>query len=83
MACYCHVVSTLQVKRLPEDVHAALKRRAQEEGLSMSDLVTRILRRDLALPSVSRWLETVPGAEPPGREVDIEQLLDRVRDEKR
>lgn len=49
----------------------------------MSDLVTRILRRDLALPSVSRWLETVPGAEPPGREVDIEQLLDRVRDEKR
>ena len=75
------LMATLQVKRLPDEVHAALKQRAQAEGLSMSDLVTQILRRDLALPSVARWLQAVPG-EPAGHEVDIEELMDDVRDER-
>jgi len=75
------LMATLQVKRVPDEMHAALKQRAQEEGPSMSELVTRMLRRDLALPSVTRWLEAVPPAEPPDRQVDIEQLMDDVREE--
>ena len=75
-------MAILQVKRLPDDLHAALKQRAHEEGLSMSDLVTRILRRDLALPSVTRWLETVPEADASRQGFDVEQLMNDVRYEK-
>lgn len=76
-------MATLQVKRLPDDVYAALKRRAAEQGVSLSDLVTRILRRDLAYPSLPQWLDALPSRAGPGREVDIEALIDNIRDEKR
>ena len=39
----------LQVRNLPDELHAALQERARSEGMTMSDYVTKVLRRDLAI----------------------------------
>lgn len=44
----------VQIRELPEAVHRALKMRAAEEGLSMSDYLKRLIERDLKRP---RWDE--------------------------
>lgn len=72
-------VATLQVKQLPDDLHAALKARAAAEGMSLSELVTVMLRRELALPSMAQWLRELRAA--PTRDgVDVLGALDSVRD---
>lgn len=75
-------MATLQVKHLPDELHAALKRRADHEGTTLSELVTRMLRRELALPSMAEWLRdlrSVPARDAP---VDVLAALDAVRDER-
>lgn len=42
-------MATLQVKNLSDDRHAGLRARAEEEGTILSELVTRLLRRELAV----------------------------------
>jgi plasmid stability protein len=49
-------MGNLQIKNLPDDVHDELRRRAAEQGLSLRDYVVRLIRRDLAKPSVREWL---------------------------
>ena len=49
-------MATLQVKNLPDELHAALRERAGSEGTTLSELVTRVLRREIARPSMSSWL---------------------------
>ncbi len=73
-------MATLQVKRLPDDVYDALRQRAKGQGISLSELVTRILRRDVAYPSLTEWLDAVPSPAGPARDVDIESLIDEIRD---
>ena len=72
-------MATLQVKNLPEDVHAALRRRAEAEGISLTELVSRALRREAALPSMDEWLARLrtPGT----RDLDTTAVLDEVRAE--
>lgn len=74
-------MGTLQVKDLPDDLHAALRRRAQEEGPTLTVLVTRLLRRELALPSTAAWLDELR-RRPPHPPVDVVAALDAVRDER-
>ncbi|WP_425328565.1 FitA-like ribbon-helix-helix domain-containing protein [Ruania zhangjianzhongii] len=42
----------LQVRNLPNELHAALKERARSERMTMSDYVTKVLQRDLAKPTL-------------------------------
>jgi antitoxin FitA len=74
-------MATLQVKNVPDDVHAALRQRADREGTTLSELVIRMLRRELALPSMAEWLGDVSRRPAQDRDIDIESLLDAVRDE--
>lgn len=74
-------MATIQVKQLPAELHAALKERAAAEGVSLSELVTRMLRRELALPSMSQWLAEL-GRAPTHHAVDVLASLDAVRDER-
>ena len=46
----------LQVKNLPEALHAALVDRAKAEGVTMSTYVTRLLRVDLQRPTLREWV---------------------------
>lgn len=71
----------MQVKRVPDDVHAALKRRAIDLGVSLNDLLLAMLKRELGRPSIDQWIGEVRdlGLH---REIDIEQLMDEVRGER-
>ncbi|MGH8893690.1 MAG: FitA-like ribbon-helix-helix domain-containing protein [Actinomycetes bacterium] len=72
-------MSNLQVKNVPEELHAALRARADREGTTLSELVTRLLRRELALPSMAEWLGELGGLEPVERGIETARLLDEVR----
>lgn len=50
------VTKMLQVRRVPEDVHTELKRRARAAGLSLSDFALRELERAVARPSIQEVL---------------------------
>jgi hypothetical protein len=76
-------VANLQVKNLPDDLHDQLRARAAEEGRTLSELVATLLRRELALPSMTDWLGELGGVlrqHPVHGEVDVPALLDEVRD---
>jgi hypothetical protein len=74
-------MANLQVKNLPDELHAALRERAELEGTTLSELVTRALRREVALPSMADWLEDLSRLDPIDPAVDVPQLLDKVRGE--
>lgn len=69
----------LQIKNLPEDLHAALRARAACEGGTMTDVIVRMLRRELALPSMGDWLAALAERPLCAGEIDVERLIDEVR----
>jgi plasmid stability protein len=74
-------MATLQVKNLPDDLATRLRERATDEGVTLSEYVTRLLRRDLDRPSVKQWLAHHSGVGPARPPIDTIALLDAVRDE--
>ncbi len=72
-------MATLQIKHLPDDLHAELRRRAGQEGTTLSEMATRMLRRQLALPSMSEWLATVRARPIRDVDIDVSAVLDEVR----
>lgn len=52
-------MSNLQVKNLEADTHEQLRRRAADEGTTISDYVLELIRRDLRRPTRRAWLDTV------------------------
>lgn len=60
-------MSTIQIKNVPEPVHAELRRRATQANQSIRDYVLTLIERDQSLPSKSDWLDEV-AQDPP---VDI------------
>jgi plasmid stability protein len=71
-------VATLQVKHLPDELHALLAQRARAQGTTMADYVTALLRRDLTRPTVDEWLAAHP-ATGEVRDIDVASALDEVR----
>lgn len=74
-------MGAIQVKNVPDDLHAAIRRRSTEEGVTVGEYVLATLRRDLAVPSRSQWLARVATREPvhgPGTGV----VIDRTRAER-
>jgi antitoxin FitA len=51
------LMSAIQVKNIPEPMHAELRRRAAEEGMTLAEYILDVLRRDLAVPGQRQWLE--------------------------
>jgi plasmid stability protein len=81
-------MANLQVKDLPDDLHAELKRRAARRGLSIRDHVLDLIKRDLATPSVEDWLDAVRRLEPvaldqPAAEVVRESRREADRGDRR
>lgn len=81
MACYNHAMSALQIKKVPPDLHDAVRRRAAAEGRSVSDYVLDLIRRDLAIPTQQQWFAELAMREPVER-VDALGTLDAVRAER-
>jgi len=81
-------VAILQVKSVPDELYAALGERAKREGISMSELVIRTLKKELAKPTMAEWVERVrsrsAAVAPVGadhRDSDVVATLDEVRAE--
>ncbi|KRF17426.1 hypothetical protein ASG90_06735 [Nocardioides sp. Soil797] len=67
---------TLQVRDLPDDIHAALRARADAAGFSLSEYVTRALAEVAARPAVS---DTLKRAGERSGGATTEQIVDAVR----
>lgn len=81
-ACYYPpLMSAIQVKNVPEGLHEALRRRARNEGMTVSDYVLHVLQRDLSLPSQREWLEGLREDEPV-HGADVVGALDEARRER-
>lgn len=74
-------MSTFQVKNLPDELHAALLARAKSEGVTMSEWVTRTLRKELSRPTMAEWLGGLGRVGDPGGRINTLAALDAARDE--
>ena len=50
---------TIQIRNIDDEVYAALRRRAAEDGLSVPELLRREAERLASRPSMKEWLERV------------------------
>ena len=71
-------MANLQVKDLPDALHEALRRRALEERVSISQLVTGMIERELRIAAMNEWLRGNRQASP-RLDLDSAALIDDVR----
>lgn len=55
-ACYRTAMSNIQIKNVPDALHAELRRRAEEQGLTIRDYVLRLIEKDQRIPTKREWL---------------------------
>lgn len=70
----------LQIKNVPPNVHEALRERARNEGVTMSDYVLSLITRDLERPTMREWLERVRSRAPV--EIDGAEAVREARAER-
>lgn len=73
-------MSNVQVKRVPDELHAALRERAAQRSISLNDLLLEILHREVSRPTLADWAKSSRPAHA-AEDVDIEELMDEVRGE--
>ena len=49
----------IQVRNVPDEIHRELKVRAARQGVSLSDYVLELARRDVGRPTMQEWLARV------------------------
>jgi plasmid stability protein len=76
------MMANLQIKNLPDHVHAELRRRARTEGLTVRAYVQRLIEADQALPSRAEWLGRVRARRPVEVGVPVADLVAADRDER-
>jgi hypothetical protein len=75
--CMYHVPmsKTIQIRNISDDVYAALRRRAAEEGLTVPELLRQEAERLASRPSMKEWLERIsrkPVTDiPPGHVLEV------------
>lgn len=75
-------MATLQVKRVPDELYEAVRARASEEGITISELVLRVLRAEVEQPPLHLWLNELAArheASGAGRDLDTVAALDEIR----
>ena len=73
-------MSNVQVKNLNPGIHDQLRERAVAAGLTISDYVLELIRRDLRLPSRKQWLSTM--ASLPRHEFSRAEIIGALHDER-
>jgi plasmid stability protein len=59
-------MKAIQIRNVPDDVHAALQRRAGAAGQSMQEYLLALLREHTERPTMAEWL-AVAGSQKGGR----------------
>ena len=57
-------MSTIQVNDVPAELQARLRERARLRGVGVSEYVLYLIERDLALPTMPEWLDSLKRDEP-------------------
>jgi plasmid stability protein len=79
------LVSAIQVKNVPDDLHEELRRRAEQEGVTVGEIVLRAVRAELHRETFREWAERVadlPLERRPTRR-DVADALAEARGERR
>lgn len=79
-ACYSVNMGNIQVKHVSLEVHNAVRERAANEGMTVSDYVLDLLQRDLSVPSRREWLARLQTREKV--DVPVVPQLDATRGER-
>ena len=79
-ACYRRNVSNVQVKNLEPDIHDQLRERAAGAGLTISEYVLELIRRDLRLPNRTQWLSEM--ASLPRHDFSRADVIGAIHDER-
>lgn len=74
---YFGAMPSIQVKNVPEEVHAVLRRRAAERGQSLQEYLLALLSEEARTPAIAEVLERV-GHRTGGR-VTRQDAVDAVR----
>ena len=77
---YALVVPSIQVKDVPADVHATLRRRAAAAGQSLQEYLLARLVRDASTPTLDELLDRAGGRA--GGGADLESAVAAVRAER-
>lgn len=75
------LAKTIQIRNVPDEVHAQLKARAAANGQSLSDYVLEHALRLAARPSIADVL--LRGGPRLGGKVSTKQIVDAIRDGRR
>lgn len=75
-------MSIIQVKNVPPAVHGELRRRAEQEGLTIRDYVLKLIERDQRLPSRTDWLARVAELEPVAVSQSAAEVIREAREER-
>ena len=54
----------IQIRDVPDQMHATLKARAAREGMSLSDFIKRELQRTVDRPTLQEWLDRTRNIKP-------------------
>ncbi len=72
-------MATLQLKNLPDDLHARLRARAGEQHMTMRDYVLALLENDLRRPSIREWSAELARRGPLAPGVDSDDVVETLR----
>ncbi len=76
------MTTEIQVRSVPDDLKQRLKDRAVGEGVSLSEYVLRLIKRDLARPSGLEFQDRLRQREPVDLGVPAGWLVEEVRRER-
>lgn len=78
--CYGKAMGKMiQVRNVPARLHAELARRAKKKGMSLTDYVEGILRREVSRPPVEELYERIESRPPIELSEPIAELIRRER----
>jgi hypothetical protein len=72
-------MSAIQIKRVSPELHEQLRRRAHQEGQTLSEYALRVLERDIRMPSTKEWLDGLKGGMP-ATGVSSEEIVDLIQE---
>ncbi len=73
------LMSAIQIKDVPAELHERLRERARAQGRSLSQYALGVLERDLATPSTRDWLEKI-AEDGPVEAISSEEIVGSIRE---
>ena len=69
----------IQVRNVPDEIHRELKVRAARQGVSLSDYVLELARRDVSRPTMEDWLARIDARPLIESDVSVEHIIRESR----